>query len=95
MIGTPTYQVTARLTDGEASVRVTAFCEYGNRTASFTQDITDEKVTASVTSALKKALSKDVLKEVDQQVNKSAMQAYIVATEKGEDLTGEAQEVQD
>ena len=87
MFEQPTFQVTARLDqDGEPSVRVTAFCAYGNRSASVTQDITDEKVLASVGAALKKALSADVKSGLNQQAIASAAQSYAVATQKGEKL---------
>lgn len=91
MIGTPTYQVTARLdADGEPSAKVTAFCDYGNRSASYSQDITDEKTLASIGAALKRVVTKDVQAELEPLVTRSAMQGYMIAVDKGEDVSGQS-----
>lgn len=86
MIGQTEYQVTARLgTDGEPSVKVAGICAYGDRTASVSVDITDEKVLASVGAAMKKAI-RDVREQLNQEATAAAYKSLVVATDRGETL---------
>jgi len=86
MIGKTEFSVTARLNaDGEASLRVTGSCPYGERTASVSIDITEEKILKSLASVLGKVVA-GVRDELNQEATSAAAEALVCATRRGEKI---------
>jgi hypothetical protein len=85
MIGETTFQATARYENGASSIKVTASTPYGSRSASFSVDVTDEKLLGKLDSLFEAAI-KSVREEAQQQSVKAAAQAFVVATENKEAL---------
>lgn len=85
MIGETTYQVTARLQDGKASMRVTAVTPYGNRTVSVAKDIDDPKMLDSVKQLFTEAVGSSS-EELGREAFKEAARAVTVALGNDEDL---------
>lgn len=84
MFGETNFKVNATLhADGEVTAKVQASCAYGERTASVTQDVEDEKLLASIGNVLKKAIG-DAREGLIQQATSAAAEALVVATKKGE-----------
>ena len=83
MIGETTFQATARFENGEPKIKVTAFTGYGSRTASVSQDVTDEKLLADLSRLSEKAI-KSVQEELRHQSITAAAESLVVATKRKE-----------
>jgi microcystin degradation protein MlrC len=85
MLGQTRYQVTARSDGAEAKLKVTAVCEYGDRSVSVDAEITDEKLLSQIANAAKQAI-KDKRDELGTQAQLHAAEAMVVAAKKGEKI---------
>lgn len=88
MIGESDFIATARLENGEVTVRVTAVTAYGTRTASVSEDVTDEKVISKISSALEAAV-KSVRGELQMKAHTEAARAAVVAGDNKESIYDE------
>jgi DNA-binding protein YbaB len=81
MIGETTFTAIAR----QGVIKVVAVCEYGNRTVSISEEITDEAFTQIIDEILNKAIEsvKDNLK---QKAMIAAAESIVVAKTLGEDV---------
>lgn len=85
MIGETTFQASARAADGSVSLKVTAFCGYGSRTASVSAEVTDEKLLAQLEKVFENAV-KSVREDLQMQAVKAAAESLVIATNKKETL---------
>lgn len=83
MIGETTFLVTGRFENGEPKLKVTAFTEYGDRQASVSRDVEDEKLNASFGALAKKAI-KAVEEDLQDEATIAASEALVVAARRGE-----------
>ena len=88
MIGETDFIATARLENGEVSVKVTAVTPYGNRTCAVSEEVADEKLTSKVSSALEAAV-KSVRVELQQKAVTEAARAAVVAGDNKESIYAE------
>jgi hypothetical protein len=85
MLGQTKFQVTARFDGEKPSVKVTAICEYGDRSAAVDVAITDEKVLSQIAAACRQAI-KEKRQELTAQAQVAAAEAMVVAAKKGEQI---------
>jgi hypothetical protein len=78
MIGETKFIATARLEDGQLTVKVTAVTPYGTRSASVDQEVTDEKIVSRIESGLDAAV-RSIRGELHERANTEAARAAVVA----------------
>lgn len=88
MIGESNFITTARLENGEVSVKVIAVTPYGTRTATVSEEVTDEKLTSKVASVLEAAV-KSVRGELQMRAHTEAARAAVVAGDNKESIYDE------
>ena len=88
MIGETSFTATARLENGEVSVKVTAVTPYGDRTCSVSEIVADDKLTSKVASVLEAAV-KSVRVDLQQRAVTEAARAAVVAGDNKESIYAE------
>lgn len=82
MISEARFLVTAR---SDGALKVTAFCDYGSRTVSVSEDIEDEKLSADMEKIFDKAIA-SARESLQIKVVASAAEAIVAANKRGEKI---------
>jgi hypothetical protein len=87
MISDPTFLVSARMENGDVTVKVTATRTYGNRSISTTREISDKKAIAAVKAAFGDSVE-SVRAELSQESFGEAARAVTAAFDNKESIEG-------